>query len=63
MARLLSFYYSRRKTASLGPSLSSRQQIIDVVLRRQAVRDAILEEQKASIGKPELVKKQARKNG
>tara|TARA_R110000822_G_scaffold87404_19_gene203490 strand:- start:16166 stop:18598 length:2433 start_codon:yes stop_codon:yes gene_type:complete len=61
MARLLSFYYSRRKTASLGPSLSSRQQIIDVVLRRQAVRDAILEEQKASIGKPELVKKQARK--
>lgn len=61
MARMLSFYYSRRKTASLGPTLLSRQQIVDVVLRRQAVRDAIAEEQETSIAKPGVVNKQARK--
>ncbi|GAB3375625.1 glycerol-3-phosphate 1-O-acyltransferase PlsB [Spongiibacter taiwanensis] len=41
LARTLSFYFSRKKTATLGPSLLSRQQIINVVLRRPAVRDAI----------------------
>lgn len=41
LARTLSFYYSRRKVATLGPSLLSRGQIISMVMRRPAVSAAI----------------------
>ncbi|NKI17728.1 glycerol-3-phosphate 1-O-acyltransferase PlsB [Spongiibacter sp. KMU-166] len=41
LSRTLGFYFSRRKTATLGPSLLGRQQIMRLVLRRPAVRDAI----------------------
>ncbi len=62
LARTLSFYFSRRKTATLGPSLLPRQKIIDAVLRRQAVQEVIqrLSENSESES-PASLEKQARK--
>ncbi len=61
LARTLSFYYSRRKTATLGPSLLSRQQILNVVMRKQQVREAIIQEIAATGDDPAKVRKRARK--
>jgi glycerol-3-phosphate O-acyltransferase len=61
MARLLSFYFSRRATASLGPQLLSRQQIVNVVLRRQNVRDVIAQTLESSDEKEVVLRKKARK--
>lgn len=60
LSRTLSFYFSRRKTATLGPSLLSRQQIINVVLRRPTVKE-VMREQVDAGEKPNVVDKKARK--
>ena len=61
LARTLSFYFSRRKTASLGPSLLSRHEIINLVLRRPAVREAMQEEQAEEKLSAAKIEKKARK--
>ncbi|WP_372861660.1 glycerol-3-phosphate 1-O-acyltransferase PlsB [Spongiibacter sp.] len=61
LARTLSFYYSRRKTAALGPSLLSRPEIIKLVLRRPEVREAMAEQQREKSLSEAQVMKQARK--
>ncbi|WP_143829302.1 glycerol-3-phosphate 1-O-acyltransferase PlsB [Zhongshania aliphaticivorans] len=61
LARMMSFYFSRRATASLGPRSLSRQQIIDVVLRRQTVKDAIAAELNGPEDDVSAIKKKARK--
>ncbi|MBD2858358.1 glycerol-3-phosphate 1-O-acyltransferase PlsB [Spongiibacter sp. KMU-158] len=61
LARTLSFYFTRRKTATLGPSLLSRQQITDAVIRRQPVQEVMAKlaaEPEANAAK---IEKQARK--
>ncbi|MEX1668218.1 glycerol-3-phosphate 1-O-acyltransferase PlsB [Zhongshania guokunii] len=61
LARLMSFYFSRRATATLGPHLLSRQRIVDVVLRRQSVRDAIASALESPDENAAAVNKKARK--
>lgn len=60
LARLLSFYYSRHKTATLGPSLFSRAHIIATVLRQQSVRDVVAELAAQEGGDEAKLRKQAR---
>ena len=61
LARTLSFYYSRRKTAALGPSLLSRPAIIRLVLRRPEVKAAMAQHQQEKQLTDAQVTKQARK--
>ncbi len=55
--RMLSFHFLRQKTATLGPSLLSRPQMINAVLRRQPVREAIA----AECEREGITREQARK--
>lgn len=55
--RGLSFHFLRQKTATLGPSLLSRQHMINAVLRRPTVQQAIRDE----IAEHDISREQARK--
>lgn len=59
--RVFSFHFLRQKTASLGPSLLSRTQMINAVLRRQPVREAIAEESRREGITIEQARRRARK--
>lgn len=61
LARTLSFYYSRRKTAALGPSLLSRPAIIRLVLRRPEVKAAMAQHREEKQLSEAQVNKLARK--
>ncbi len=58
--RGLSFHFLRQKTATLGPSLLSRQQMISATLR-PSVRDAIQQESQNENVSREQARKRARK--
>ncbi len=56
--RGLSFHFLRQKTATLGPSLLSRQHMINVTLRRPLVQQALQEEvQEQNISRDEAYKR------
>lgn len=59
--RGLSFHFLRQKTATLGPSLLSRQQMINAVLRRPTVKQAMRDEAQDQSLSREVVRKRARK--
>ncbi|MFT5033107.1 MAG: glycerol-3-phosphate O-acyltransferase [Bacteroidia bacterium] len=61
LRRGLSFHFLRQKTATLGPSLLSRQQIMNAVLRRPTVKQAMLDEAHDQTLSREVVRKRARK--
>ncbi|HCS27766.1 MAG TPA: glycerol-3-phosphate 1-O-acyltransferase [Spongiibacteraceae bacterium] len=59
--RGLSFHFLRQKTATLGPSLLSRQQMINAVMRRPTVKQAMLDEAHDQSLSRDVVRKRARK--
>ncbi len=59
--RGLSFHFLRQKTATLGPSLLSRQQMISATLRRPTVREAIQQESQNENISRDQARKRARK--